>query len=298
MHETLIPDIKGHIDQHSATGASGWTLYPGHTVRALAGDDEIPIEISERPDVASFYKTNIGFCVGWRVRYSPEMDVRLQIRTTGKWTTVFVLNKQMASYNFNVGPLHPPTCIVVDGFYEKPDDVRAFALQCVFHGDSKYHKGARTAETYRFPGLKERFEQILGRPVLNWEKYGTNGCFQFCIGGDQIVYHHDTQQYAGVLYLTPDAPVGAGTSLFRAKKTKEMNGFDAVYADTYPTGHLDPAAFDCVDTVGNVYNRLILFDSRMIHAASSYFGDSKENGRLFQLFFFDLVSSVSSVSST
>jgi len=71
-----------------------------------------------------------------------------------------------------------------------------------------------------------------------------------------------------------------------------MIGFGASYVDTYPTGHLDPSVFECVDVVGNIYNRLILFDSRMIHAASAYFGDMKENGRLFQLFFFDLVSSV------
>lgn len=291
MHETLIPDVKGHIDFSTATEASGWTLYPGHILRAIDDKDtELPIEISERPDVASFYKSNAKFVVGWRVRFWPDIAVKLQIKTTGKWATVFVLNR-IASVSVAKQP-RPPTCIVVDEFYENPDVVRTFALQCRFIGDSKYHKGARTEETYRFPGVKERFEQILGRPVLNWEKYGTNGCFQFCIGGDQIVYHHDLQQYAGVLYLTPDAPVASGTSLFRAKKTKEMNGFDAVYGDTYPTGHLDPSVFDCVDTVGNVYNRLILFDSRIIHAATSYFGNSKENGRLFQLFFFDLVSSV------
>jgi len=291
MHETLLCDVKGHIDYKTTTWASGWTLYPGHTVRAIDDKDtEIPIELSQRSDVASFYKTDNSFVVGWRVQYSHDTAVKLQIQTTGKWATVFVFNRGAASYNFTVGPLHSPTYVVVDGFFEKPDDVRAFALQRDFTGDSKYHKGSRTTETYRFPGIRERFEQILGRSVLNWEKYGTNGCFQFCIGGDPIVYHHDTQQYAGVLYLTPDAPVGSGTSLFRSKRTKDMNGFNAVYADIYPTGHLDPSVFECVDTVGNVYNRLILFDSRMIHAATSYFGNSKENGRLFQLFFFDVDS--------
>jgi hypothetical protein len=225
----------------------------------------------------------------------PGHRIVLQIRKTSAtdspWHDVLVLQKN----RFEPVLSKPtwPSFVVVDGFYEAPDEVRAFALNCTFIGDSKYHKGARTAETYRFPGLKERFEQILGRPVLNWEKYGTNGCFQTCVSGDKIVYHHDIQQYAGVLYLTPDAPVGSGTSLYRSRNTGSMIGFGASYADTYPNGHLDPSAFECVDVVGNVYNRLILFDSRMIHAASAYFGDSKETGRLFQLFFFDLVSSVS-----
>lgn len=288
MHETLVSGVKGHIDKQISVDeiivASGWILYDASfNLRVIAGDEERPLLTHERSDVISFYASD-GCCVGWSVSYPLEKSVVLQIDLRGEWHTVFALQKNVA-----LSPQMAPSFIVVDGFYAAPDDVRALALSCVFYGDSKYHKGARTAEPYRFPGLKERFEQILGRSVLNWEKYATNGCFQFCVGGDQIVYHHDLQQYAGVLYLTPNAPVGSGTSLYRSRKTGSMIGYGAPYAETFPTGHLDPAPFECVDVVGNVYNRLILFDSRMIHAASSYFGNSKENGRLFQLFFFDVV---------
>jgi hypothetical protein len=41
-----------------------------------------------------------------------------------------------------------------------------------------------------------------------------------------------------------------------------------------------------MDRVGNVFNRLILFNSNRFHMSMDYFGDSKENGRLFQVFFF------------
>jgi hypothetical protein len=37
-----------------------------------------------------------------------------------------------------------------------------------------------------------------------------------------------------------------------------------------------------------VYNRLVLFDAKNIHAAVNYFGDTKENSRFFHLFFFDI----------
>ena len=56
----------------------------------------------------------------------------------------------------------------------------------------------------------------------------------------------------------------------------------------FRNGFLDSTEFDLVDTIGNVYNRLILFDAQIIHAAATYFGTTKENSRLFQLFFFDL----------
>ncbi len=41
-----------------------------------------------------------------------------------------------------------------------------------------------------------------------------------------------------------------------------------------------------IDTIGNIFNRLVLFNSNNFHMSMDYFGDSKENGRLFQVFFF------------
>jgi hypothetical protein len=181
-----------------------------------------------------------------------------------------------------------PSFVVCDNFYKNPDAIRKFALSKDFNFHPDYHKGKRTDLCYRFPGLKERFEELLGCKITNWEKYGTNACFQYCIGGDQLVYHIDQQEYAGVLFLTPDAPPEAGTTFYRSKYNKTMkpqfNEFDKVFKG----GFLDSTGFDVVDVVGNVYNRLVLFDAKLIHAATEYFGKTKEDGRLFQLFFFDL----------
>ena len=51
---------------------------------------------------------------------------------------------------------------------------------------------------------------------------------------------------------------------------------------------LNPNLYEKVDEVGNVYNRLVLWDAQLIHAASEYFGDNPENSRLFHLFFFNI----------
>jgi hypothetical protein len=182
-----------------------------------------------------------------------------------------------------------PSFIVVDNFYKDPDSVRNFALQQNFSYHPDYHKGKRTDGVFRFPGLQERFESILGCKIKNWEQHGTNCCFQHCVAGDQIVYHFDGQEYAGVLFLTPDAPPESGTKFYRSKYTKKMKALSKEdYDVTFQHGFLDPQAFEEVDVVGNVYNRVVLFDAKMIHAASSYFGSTANNSRLFQLFFFDL----------
>lgn len=53
------------------------------------------------------------------------------------------------------------------------------------------------------------------------------------------------------------------------------------------TGFYDRSKFELVDTAGNVFNRLVLFDAKCIHSANEYFGTNITNSRLFHLFFFD-----------
>ena len=76
--------------------------------------------------------------------------------------------------------------------------------------------------------------------------------------------------------------------LMKIHGADKVRPFDELFAETFSKGFLDESQFDLVDKVGNVFNRLIIWDGRMIHAASAYFGNNKEDSRLFQLFFFDL----------
>lgn len=185
-----------------------------------------------------------------------------------------------------------PSVVVVDDVYADPLAVRAFALAQPFRAHPAYHKGERTDSVYLFPGIKELIERRLGGGARinarEWSSMGTNGCFQWCKAGDTLVYHADAQQWAGVLFLTPDAPVQCGTTLFRSRATQQRRGDAADSAAVFAGGFLDATRFEPVDTIGNVFNRLVLFDARLIHAASAYFGTTASNGRLFQMFFFNL----------
>ncbi len=289
MHETKSSFVIGNIDSHQKVEkrikASGWCMAKNLEAGALRVKSKaitFEIEASERPDVMKHYKINNSFSCGWTFE-APE-PCELQMNLKGEWETVFQFGTNV-SFETNI---NPPSYIVVDNFYKNPDSVREFALGCEFKLHPNNHKGRRTDECFRFEGLKERFEQIVGRKIKNWEMYGCNGCFQYCIAGDQVVYHCDQQEYAGVLFLTPDAPIQTGTSLFRSRYTKKMKVSSEEKSKVFQNGFYDSTEFDKVDTVGNVYNRLVLFDAQTIHAASEYFGTTKENGRLFQLFFFDL----------
>ncbi len=185
------------------------------------------------------------------------------------------------------------TLWVVDDFYTKPDSVREFALKQSFDegGIGRGYIGRRTEKQYLFKGLKEKFEEIIGKKITKWEDHGMNGKFQVAWSGEPLVYHCDDQRWGGMLYLTPDAPYQCGTTLYAHKQTRARtfndNGWDDAWKGIPGDPHLDGTSFEPVDVVGNVYNRLVIFDASCIHSASQYFGTVKENARLWQMFFFD-----------
>lgn len=186
-----------------------------------------------------------------------------------------------------------PTSWIVDNFYSHPSKVRDFALSQKYSegGFGRGFIGRRTEQQFLFPGFKEKFEKIMGRRITRWQDHEMNGRFQIAWAGEPLVYHCDNQKWGGMLYLTPNAPYQCGTTLYAHKQTKARNyyeeGWDASWVDIPGDPHLDGTPFEPVDVLGNVYNRLVIFDASCIHSASQYFGTVKENARLWQMFFFD-----------
>jgi hypothetical protein len=324
MHETLISNVVGFIDKHTDEVIEGWAFHLEQSclpLRVKCGQLFQIINTIDRPDVAKFYKKdnmesiNYGFQISYNKNLLKELDnsnnIYLEILLEKVWIPFFILSntdlktelknekvEERVDLQISESVFYPlivssinekkiPSFIVIDNIYSEPDKVREFALKQNFISHEQWHKGKRTDECFLFDGLKEAFENYIGTTIPHWAKHGTNGCFQYCIGGDQLVYHYDGQQYAGILFLTPDAPPMSGTSFYRSKYTKNMKVFNDDNI-VFQNGFLDPTGFDVVDVVGNVYNRLVIFDAKLIHAASCYFGTNKENSRLFQLFFFDL----------
>ena len=178
------------------------------------------------------------------------------------------------------------TTWVVDNFYADPIAVRNFALKQEFVEEKDYYKGCRTKHQYFLPGTKEAFEKIMGIQIREWESHGMCGKFQYCTAQDSLVYHHDGQTWAAMIYLTPDAPYDCGTSLF-ASKNGARKSSDANIVTAFDGGFYDSTKFDLIDSIGNVFNRLFICDAQNIHAASKYFGQTLEDSRLFHIFFFD-----------
>jgi len=312
MHDTLIKDVKLHVDtiekKDQEINISGWcgsNSIDIDDVRLKCDDnDYLPIVFGKkRDDVRDFYKNekflNSGFVITAPKKIENSKRAKIQILKDSEWQTVIEVQISKKT-DFKISQNCTPNFLVVDDFYENPDEVRDFALSCNFNPHPEFHKGQRTEEKFIPDGIKERFEKLLHCEITSWEDQGANGVFQYCTAEDQLVYHVDTQTYAAVVYLTPDAPASCGTTFFKSGRTglrgapteKDCERLGKsegdLSFDIFKNNFYDKTDLEVVDVLGNVYNRLVIWDAKLIHAASEYFGDNKENSRLFHMFFFDV----------
>jgi hypothetical protein len=129
--------------------------------------------------------------------------------------------------------------------------------------------GARTEgadeEYQRY--VQQKITAIMGVKIDSWKMDSFS--FQLCTEDVETWVHKDKDaQWAGVLYLTPNAPQEAGTGIFTETK---------------------PGEFELQDAIANKYNRLVLYRGDLLHRSLlSGFGNSVETGRLTQVFFFDI----------
>jgi hypothetical protein len=186
---------------------------------------------------------------------------------------------------------------IIDNFYVNVDDVRSNALKQEFGVKGNY-PGHRTVPFIN-DSIRNEIERHL-TPVhgkIIWPKGEDTYCgsYQYTTSKDRTWIHADSwNSWAGVLYLTPNAPLSGGTGLFKHKETglvkvpRLKNGkinkklLDKIYIDSQ-----DYTKWEITDRIANVYNRLVLYRGDLFHASLDYFGTNKNNGRLFQTFFFN-----------
>jgi len=182
--------------------------------------------------------------------------------------------------------------LVIDDFYSNPTEVREFALKQEFKVRGNY-PGQRT-ESFLNDAIKAKIQEILypiAGTVTFWGGEYT-GSFQYTVAKDRSWIHSDsTTDWACLVYLTPDAPITAGTGIFKHKETDLMTwdyrNKSPEYLKSAPPGDdfQDMTKWDMVDRFGNLFNRMIMYRADNYHMSLDYFGNSKENGRLFQVFF-------------
>jgi glycosyltransferase involved in cell wall biosynthesis len=196
--------------------------------------------------------------------------------------------------NSSIAPVNDPmfsssaesNIIVIDNFYAEPDKVREFALKQTFSVKGNY-PGYRTECIKEYHSVvKQKLESVLQRKITYWPE-GYNSSFQYATEEMHSWLHRDLTDYSAIVYLSPDAPVDSGTKFYRHKALKVEEKRDDDHEKLLNQDTYKESAWELVDHVGNKYNRCVIFRGRRTHISGDYFGTSKEDGRLFQMFFFN-----------
>ena len=204
--------------------------------------------------------------------------------------------------------LYPVT--VVDDFYENPDAIRKFALAQKYEfchdrpNIEHVYPGGRTKDVFDLDvALHEKICKKLVSIFHNTEhdhmRWAISTSFQSVTEEfGKGVLHTDTNTiFAAVLFLTPNAPLNSGTSLFKKNHTfnqdkyaKALEQNDALFkAGKKVMSTAYHSMFDEVVKVNNVYNTLILYEGDTFHAANKFFGNSLKTSRLSQVFFINRI---------
>lgn len=178
------------------------------------------------------------------------------------------------------------SAIIIDNFVLEPDKLRETALMLQYR-ESDFYKGFRATAPLFIPEIDEKLQKILGSKL---EYKGASFHTHYTMAGVPEVVHADPSdtlgEFGGVLYLNPKAPFESGTALYRHKETLIRHGDPCNFEKSpAPWRYLDETRYDVIDFVGNIYNRLILFDGNLLHSMAKPFGYDRYTARLTMLFF-------------
>lgn len=204
--------------------------------------------------------------------------------------------------------LYPVT--VVENFYDDPDTIRKFALAQKYQfledrKDAKYvYPGSRTKDIY---DLDAKLQEKICKKLVSVFHIHEHDLMRWAIStsfqsvteeyGQGVIHTDSNTIFAGVLYLTPHAPLNSGTSLYKKGATFDAKKYQEILEkneDSFRAGEKILSTdyhsmFDEVVKVNNVYNTLIIYEGDTLHAANQFFGKTLKDSRLAQVFFINRI---------
>lgn len=195
--------------------------------------------------------------------------------------------------------------IVFDDFYADPFAIRKIALEAEYRDVRNLnYPGYQTVHSFTSKAVRQKFEEILGKPLDISHEDVTFGKFRIMLkeSKSRLNVHLDGGfDWTGVLYLNLPRDCEGGTAFYRHKETglegavqgEALAKFGCKTWDELETNIIErdtlrPDAWDETMFVGMKFNRLVLFrGGKHFHCHTHSFGTSKADGRMTQNFFFN-----------
>jgi len=184
---------------------------------------------------------------------------------------------------------------IVDNFAPSPSTIRNQALSSDFayvRTPVGYSYNIAEPESGQVRRAADLMYRLLGPQEI---RFLTTSKFVYETEEDEILtrscvwVHFDAWRWVGIHYLNPPHQCQGGTAFYQHRETGQINGTSQqapaqiqINAESTRMDH-----WKAHYTVDLVWNRLLLFNPQFFHAPIKYFGSSKSDARLYQLFVFE-----------
>lgn len=187
---------------------------------------------------------------------------------------------------------------IVDNFFENPNDIREIGLNLI-QSKTNY---IINDEGISYPGvrvdcppiltyfIKSKIENLFNKKIKN-----IISMFHLTSNVHECgLIHHDSEEYAALIYLNPNPFKNCGTSFHHligntptappvknfaksntTKNIEEIQSFVKYKKNYNKTYFSDP-----YKVVDNQFNRFIFYTGKQYHTPQNYFGDNLFNSRL------------------
>ncbi len=199
-------------------------------------------------------------------------------------------------------PVYPRFVIVKDNFYNDPLQVYSEALAAEYY-EPRYYTGFRSRKVYHQPGVRQKLEKILGIKITRWDTdpKDENGVFYsgYAKGKNKEIpgVHSDLphDDITVLIYLTPGLPFDCGTSLWQHRQTqltdpptaedaRKLKMNVAGLRKLFETDSKQRSKWLEIDRIGYRFNRMVAYPSGVLHSATSHYGATIKDVRLYQTF--------------
>ena len=185
------------------------------------------------------------------------------------------------------------TLLVVDDFYDNPDEIRERALRLTY----------RRSEGVNYPGVvapspddigptMARFSELLGGIEIKYQR--NQGAFRITTAADMAsrpsMVHVDTPDFSAIVHLSREPTEGTYFYRHKALNLDRVSPEDNLRAEVRQAIEIDTLNLDAWELLFSIpmkYNRLLIFDGKYFHSgAHRLTGATLAEGRLTQNFFF------------
>ena len=183
--------------------------------------------------------------------------------------------------------------IVIDNFYNNVKDVRNFILSENFYHDTNNILRTKSYATDSLKQIIQSYACNNSSSITKWDdlENSLNGSFQILNCHDNFnIQYKSEYNWIGILFLTPNAPINSGLTIFSHNDGTRYNYEIEIYENSknIENHKYDITKWIQIDKFSNVFNRLILFNSSQFYSFINNFGINNNKANLFQYFTFNI----------